>query len=212
MLSTTHIQRLFDAGDNCRMIDCLAQNGAALPLPLKARLAHPAAAVGMGLRRLSELAYGPTALSRDMTHRLLLDQQTNGAFPGASEQDPLATAAAAAGLAAALREQSAVADPSLEMALDRALSALSTMQDAEGLFIHSDDRTEEDRALTSAFVLFLLARLPHFRESIRFAELMTWFEERLDRLEPETTELYHMASLDDPTRQIDSPQLAAIAA
>lgn len=212
MLSATHIQKLFDSGDTSRMIDSLAKNGAALPLPLRARLANPAPAIGMGLRRLSELVYGPTALAREMTHRLLQTQQPNGAFPGSTDMDPLATAAAAAGLAAVIRERAADPDPTLQDALDRAVAALSAMQDAEGLIIHPDDRTEQDRALTSAFVLFLLARLPRFRESVRFAELMTWFEERLDRLEPDTAELYHMASLDDPARQPNSPAFNAIAA
>ena len=43
------------------------------------------------------------------------------------------------------------------------------MQDEHGLFSHGDDHTEQDRALTSAFVLFLLARLAGFREAARFA-------------------------------------------
>ena len=54
MLSATHIQKLFDSGDHTRMIGCLAQNGVALPLPLQARLTQPAAAIGLGLRRLCD--------------------------------------------------------------------------------------------------------------------------------------------------------------
>lgn len=212
MLSATHIQKLFDARDHGRMIDCLAQNGTALPLPLQARLTQSAAAIGLGLRRLSELIYGRTSLSVAMTDTLIQDQLPDGAFPGTVDHDPLTTAAATAGLAAILREQQAVPDQALEDALDRALAALTTMQDAEGLFRHSDDRTEEDRALTSAFVLFLLARLARFRESIRFAELMTWFDERADRLDEDTAQLYQMASLDDPARQSYSPAFDAIAA
>lgn len=212
MLSATHIQKLFDGRDYSRMIGCLAQNGTALPLQLQARLTQSAAAVGLGLRRLSELIYGQTSLSMAMTDSLIRDQLPEGAFPGTVDNDPLATAAAAAGLAAVLREQQTMPDQALTDALDRALIALTTMQDAEGLFRHSDDRTEEDRALTSAFVLFLLARLPRFRESIRFAELMTWFDERADRLDDDTAQLYHMASLDDPARLIHSPALDAIAA
>ena len=48
MLTTTHIQKLFDSRDHSRMIGCLADNGTALPLPLQARLTHPAAAIGPG--------------------------------------------------------------------------------------------------------------------------------------------------------------------
>lgn len=220
MLSVTQIQKLFNGQDHDRMITSLADNGAALPLPLQARLTQPAAAAGLGLRRLTELTYGPTSLSRDMIDALLETQLPNGSFPGPVDQDPLTTAAAAAGLAAALREQrsaagfapAAVPDPHMTQALDHALAALAGMQDDQGLFRHSDDRTEQDRALTSAFVLFLLARLPGFRESCRFADLMTWFDERADRLEEDTAQLYHMASLDDPARHPASPALKAIAA
>ena len=147
-----------------------------------------------------------------MADALTESQLPNGAFEGSVDQDPLTTAAAAAGLAALLREQPEAPDnPQFEV-LERALNALSAMQDDEGLFRHSDDRTEQDRALSSAFVLFLLARLPRFRERIRFAELMTWFDERADRLDEDTAQLYHMASLDDPAREAYSPACEAIAA
>ncbi|MEZ6191253.1 MAG: hypothetical protein R3C45_08175 [Phycisphaerales bacterium] len=220
MLSVTQIQKLFNSQDHTRMITSLADNGAALPLPLQARLTQPAATAGLGLRRLTELTYGPTSLSRDMIDALLDTQLPDGSFPGQVDHDPLTTAAAAAGLAATLREQrpapgttpGSVPDPHTAQALDHALTALAGMQDGEGLFRHGDDRTEQDRALTSAFVLFLLARLPGFREACRFADLMTWFDERADRLDEDTAQLYHMASLDDPTRHPLSPALNAIAA
>lgn len=216
MLSVTQIQKLFNSRDHARMLTSLADNGTALPLPLQARLTQPAATAGLGLRRLTELSYGPTALSRDMTDALLDTQLPDGSFTGPVGHDPLTTAAAAAGLAAVLREQrslpGAATDPRVAQALDHALAALAGMQDAQGLFLHSDDRTKQDRALTSAFVLFLLARLPGFRETCRFADLMTWFDERADRLDEETAQLYHMASLDDPARHPANPAPNAIAA
>lgn len=211
MLSATQIQKLFQSGDHARMITNLADNGVALPLPLQSRLSQPAATIGLGLRRVSELTYGSTSLSREMTDTLLDAQLPDGSFPGSVDRDPLTTAAAAAGLAATLREQ-AIPDPRLPQALEQTLAALAAMQDPQALFRHSDDRTEQDRALTSAFVLFLLARLPGFREACRFADLMTWFDEHADRLDEDTAQLYHMASLDDPAKQPDSPALSAIAA
>ncbi len=216
MLSDNLIQKLFDTQDHSRMIGCLADNGTTLPLALQSRLTLPIAAAGLGLRRLVELTYGPTPLSRDMTAALLDGQLGDGSFTGSSDRDPLATAAAVAGLAAVLREHHGISDspPDLTDALDRAIAALSTMQMEDGLFCHSDDRTIEDRALTSVFVLFMLARLPIFREAVRFADLMTWFDERADRLDNVTLELYHMARLDDPARQpvMSSPTLAGMAA
>lgn len=216
MLSDNLIQKLFDTQDHGRMIGCLADNGTTLPLALQSRLTQPIAAAGLGLRRLVELTYGPTPLSRDMTAALLDGQLACGSFVSNSDRDPLVAAAAVAGLAAVWREHhgSAEGQSGLTDAMDRAMAALSAMQMEDGLFCHGDDRTLEDRALTSAFVLFLLARLPRFREAVRFADLMTWFEERADRLSDETLELYHMARLDDPTRQpiVADARLAGLAA
>ncbi len=214
MLSITLIQKLFDAHDHCRMVGCLSENGMTLPLTLRARLSHATGAIGLGLRRLVELTYGPTSLSVDMTQALLSQQHADGSFQGDCDRDPLATAAAAAAIAAVIRESPAQAQPdtALPDALDRALASLASMQDDAGLFRHEDDRTEQDRALTSAFILFLLARISAFRAAARFAELMTWFDERADRLVPDTLELYHMASLDDPAHYPASPAMDAIAA
>ncbi|GAB4198032.1 MAG: hypothetical protein Kow00105_12040 [Phycisphaeraceae bacterium] len=199
MLSTQQIRKLVNSRDYARLINCLADNGTTLPLPLQARLSHPVPALGLALRRACELSYGPTPMIREMVHELLVSQNPDGSFPGSTDRDPLATAAAAAGLAAVVREQP-VPDPELAVALDQALAALASMQDGQALFMHSDDRAIEDRALTSAMILFLLARVPRFRETCRFADLMDWFDERADRLEEATAELYHMASLDDPAR------------
>ena len=104
MLSDNHIQKLFNTQDHSRMIGSLADNGTTLPLALQSRLTQPIAAAGLGLRRLVELTYGPTPLSRDMTAALLEGQLEDGSFVGNSDRDPLATAAALAGLAAVLRE------------------------------------------------------------------------------------------------------------
>jgi hypothetical protein len=213
MLSDRHIKRHFEAQDHGRLIGCLAENGTAMPLMLQARLTQSVAATGLGLRRLVELTYGPTVLSREMTAVLLDGQVADGSFQGTSGRDPLATAAAVAGLTAVLREhhgRDTQDCPELADALDRGLASLGGMQMEDGLFCHGDDRTIEDRALTSAFVLFLLARLPGFREAIRFADLMTWFDERADRLDDETLELYQMASLDDPARHPRIPRTPRI--
>ncbi len=213
MLSDNLIKRLFDTQDHGRMIGCLAENGTTMPLALQVRLTQPVAAMGLGLRRLVELTYGPTALSREMTDALLDGQLPDGSFQGACDRDPLATAAAAAGLAAVLRDHAHAGQPvHLVDALDRALASLATMQMEDGLFCHGDDRTLEDRALTSAFVLLLLARLQGFRETSRFADLMTWFDERADRLDDNTLQLYHMASLDDPARHSVNVLSEAVAA
>ncbi len=62
--------------------------------------------------------------------------------------------------------------------------------------------------MTAAFILFLLAGSPAFRGAVRFADLMTRFDEcgRLDRA---TEELLAIARLDDRPLPVPAPALAA---
>jgi hypothetical protein len=167
---------------------------------------HPAAAIGLGLRRLVELTHGPTALGKDMARELLDLQDADGSYSG----DPLATACVAAGLSAVLREHFPNGDigsrqilaqdepkvPEIVAAHARTLASLTAMQgDQPGAcgFRYPDDRTAEDRALVAAFVLWLLAPDPQFRQAVRFAELLNWFEQRRNRLAPETHLLWSLA-------------------
>ncbi len=86
------------------------------------------------------------------------------------------------------------------------------MQDQDGLFNAPADRTEQDRALTAAFILLLLVRDDEFRQSVRSAELFDWFEQHQDQLEPQTRRLWTMASLGNPMQPPPSPALTALAA
>ncbi len=65
MLSLHTIERALETADHDRLVREVAANGLSLPLPLRVRLSSSeAAAVALGLRRVAELTYGPTALSR----------------------------------------------------------------------------------------------------------------------------------------------------
>src|SRR5580698_853999 len=101
MLSVNRIEHFFEGRKFEQLLDSLASNGVDLPLPLRIRLGQSqAAAVALGLRRLLELTYGPTALSRSMTAQLLATQEPDGSF----DHDPLATAAAVAAFGKLLGE------------------------------------------------------------------------------------------------------------
>ena len=209
MLSVNLIDRFFRARRYEPLLEGLATNGMVLPLPLRVRLSQsPVPAVALGLRRLVELTYGPTSLSGEMTGFLLAAQAEDGSFDG----DPLATAAAAAALGRVIHEQPAAADQAVTAARGRALAALAAMQNDSDLFDGCDDGTEQDRALTGAFVLYLLAGDDDFRQSVRYGDLMNWFEQHRDRLDADTNQLWRIARLDSPVATGPGAAVASFAA
>lgn len=193
MISVNLIQRHFQAGHLDQLLDGLSLGGLNLPLPLRVRLSqNPACALALGLRRLVELSYGPTDPGREMMARLLGCQDADGSFGS----DPLVTACAAAALGRVEAEHGRWADEPVAPARERALAALAAMQGDDGLFSYSDDRTGQQRALVNAFILFLLAYDGPFRSAVRLAEIMDWFEQHQDQLEPGTESYWLMARLD----------------
>lgn len=213
MLNLHRIEKQFNAGEHERLLRGVLDNGLRLPLPLRVRLSQGrATAIALSLRRVVELTYGPTSLSRGMIAALLAEQTDSGAFLADDRPDPLATAAAVAALALVRRDHAAAAVPEIDSAYDRALAALSNLQDSDGLFRAADDRSDVDRARTAAFILWLLAAEPAFCQSVRLADLRNCFEIRLSRLEPATAELYHLACLSRPVEPPRTPAVAALAA
>src|SRR5689334_21136730 len=119
MLSVNLIQRHFQAQRLDSLLDALSANGLELPLPLRIRLGQVnASAVAMALRRVIELTYGPTGLSRDLANHLVKAQQPDGSYG----QDPLATAAAAGALGRLIAEQPGAAGDDVRAARERALA------------------------------------------------------------------------------------------
>lgn len=210
MISVNRIEKLFHGRQFEQLLTNIAANGMELPLPLQIRLAQtPAAPVGLGLRRLAELTYGPTGLSREMAGYLVVLQREDGSFGG----DPLATAAAIAAMSKLLGDRNhRAAAEMLEAPRERALAALANMQAADGLFIAPADRTDQDRALTAAFILSLLARDDEFRQSVRSADLFDWFEQHQDDLDPQSARVWSLARMGAPAPAPVSPAVAAIAA
>lgn len=198
MLNLHAIERHFHLSRFDQLADAVAANGLGLSLPLRVRLsASTTAAIALGLKRVTELTYGPTTLGREMTRSLLDAQQPDGSFEG----DPLATAAALAALNLLQHDQPGGYGPQTTLARDHALAALAAMQDDEALFRDRAafagatplDRTEQDRALTTAFILFLLGRDQDFRAAVRFADLLDWFDLHAHNLDEDTRQLFAIA-------------------
>jgi hypothetical protein len=155
--------------------------------------------MALALRRLVELTYGPTAQTRELAADLLALQNPDGSFSGAEPGcgDPLATAAAAAALGRVIREHPGEG-PALEPAYRRALGALGQMQDVDNRvgFAGASDRSDADRRLITAFILFLLTGDAAFRSAVRFADLMNGFDDHADELDEPTRQLWTMARMD----------------
>jgi len=206
MITAHQIQRHFHARHFEPLLRGISPIGLELAMPLHLRLAaQPAAVIGLALRRIIEMTYGPTPGSRELTAALLHLQNDDGSFgctdtdaagAGRHMGDALATAAAIAGLNALLREHASAPHPEAAVARERAIAALAATQADDGLFSSSFDRTHDDQALTAAFILHLLAADDDFRQAVRYADLMNWFDEHADHLDDATTQLWRMAQVD----------------
>ncbi|MEM7626196.1 MAG: hypothetical protein AAF333_11425 [Planctomycetota bacterium] len=198
MLSVSLLERALEARDHDRLLRDLADNGLTLPLSLRVSLGQSETApLALALRRLVELTYSPTDLSRRLVERLLEAQNPDGTFVGSAERDrdPLATAAALAGLARVAREHPGAVTAELDQALDRGFAALAELQDCDGLFSAPADRSVADRALTTAFIVSLLGDAPGFRGAVRLHEICRWFDGHDARLDRHTRQLWDLASL-----------------
>jgi hypothetical protein len=186
MLSLHLIERHYRQQRLEQLFDELLGEARAAGLPLKLRLLQsPATLVSLALRRLAELTFGPSDLSREMLDLLLAAQESDGSF----DHDPLATAAAAAAFAAMDQQWHAHLSQTAAAARERAVAALADMQADDSLFHHSADRATAQRQLVAAAILWLLAGDPLAAAVIRHSDLCTYFEERLDDLPAEVRAL-----------------------
>lgn len=205
MLSISTIDRTLERRDYDRLLQDLGRNGLVMPLPLRVQLAESAAgARGLGLRRLVELTYGPTGLTRQIIAALIRSQTPSGAVADAAGRPScLLTASLAAGLGRALRDHAErLGDDLLAIqgAYDHALSALASMQRHDALFATPQDRDLPDRMLTSAFIAYLLIDAPGFAERCRGHALLSALEDHQDDCGPATAQLIDMARLTRLTR------------
>ncbi len=200
MLSIQTIDRTLEQRDYDRLLRDLGRNGLVMPLPLRVQLAEsPVGAHGLGLRRLVELSYGPTALIRQLVDKLARAQTPNGAITDAAGRDSaLLTACFLAGMGRVLRDHQgklAAQQSQVELAYDQALTALAAMQQDDGLFATGQDRNLRDRLLTSGFIAYLLIDAPDFAARCHGHALLSALENHLDHCDPATAQLIEMARL-----------------
>ncbi|MEM6331919.1 MAG: hypothetical protein AAF823_01105 [Planctomycetota bacterium] len=156
---------LHDANPD-RVIDAVVRGGLPLSLTLRVRLAaSPSACRGLLLRRLTDISFGPTRLSRSLTKRLLDDQASDGGWEG----DPLATACVVAALARVTAEHRA--DDAPQRALRRGVVWLGSRQGVGGGLRLDDDARPAVAASVGALVLYLLDRVPEAWAVLRRSDL-----------------------------------------
>ncbi len=172
MLSVSLIDRLESSGDHERMIEALSRNGLLMPLPLRISLSQsPAAAWALALRRLVEITYDASGLSERLEARLGEWVTPSGVLDAQGRVCALATACVLSAFDRVEKDYPS-ADLSRRVGSDALRYSLACQQDGDGLFTASGDRTDADRCLTSAFMLYLLAGSPMFTASIRLTDLM----------------------------------------
>lgn len=200
MLSIHAIDRALEAKEYDRLLSDLGRNGLVMPLPLRVQLAESAAgAKGLGLRRLIELTYGPTAQTRQLIQSLIRAQSPIGAaLDAAGRPSCLLTAAFAAGLGRALRDHGDRLGgdrAEIQAAYDRALVCLASMQCDDGLFASPQDRDLQDRLLTSAFIAYLMLDAPGFASACHGHALLSALEDQMEVAGADTEQLINMARL-----------------
>ena len=200
MLSIHAIDRTLETKDYDRLLRDLGRNGLVMPLPLRVQLAESSVgAKGLGLRRLVELTFGPTALSKQLIAGLIRAQSPEGAaLDAAGRPSCLLTAALAAGLGRVLRDhagRNVELHGEVRAAYDRALACLASMQRDDGLFDGPQDREQKDRQLTSAFIAYLLLDSPGFASTCRGYALLSVLEEGLEASSADVQQLVEMARL-----------------
>lgn len=205
MLTPSRLETLAHAADPDRVIDALVRGGLPLSLGLRVRLASCASACrALMLRRLTEVSFGPTRLSRRLTRQLLDGQRPDGSWDG----DPLATACAIAALHRIDTEHRA--DDAPRLAMRRGEWALATMQRQDGLLAGATDR-EADAASAGVLILYLLDRVGSAWESIRRTDLSTRLWAQADRLDAPERLLLEMATPPCDRPSADTEAVEAVA-
>jgi len=188
MLNESRLQAIAEPMDPDRTLDAVARGGLPLSLPLRVRLASsPAACRALMLRRLTELTFGPSRLSRRLTRELLADQRPDGSW----EQAALPTACALAALHRVALEHRADAGPA--RAIDRGRLALAAMQRPDGLLVGPADHDAGIAAGVGTLALYLLDRIDGVWDAVRRSDLARRLAAEADPLPAPDRLLHDMA-------------------
>jgi len=164
MLSEFRIRRLVSSGHFSQLIDELAHNGRPLGLPVRIRLGDPAivrpAALGLAIRRMTEITFAVVPTTRQLVEKLLGEQD-----PQTGGFGSIAASAVALRALFETRDQCGAGDlvPTLDRAIGPALQFLALAQDESGML---------GDAIDSMIARWQLSACEPARQAIRWQDLV----------------------------------------
>ncbi|MDP9175119.1 MAG: hypothetical protein M3O30_14825 [Planctomycetota bacterium] len=179
MLTVRHIERLWNArkyGELLNELISIRLEAVAQPdLSEKACIA----AAALGVIRLDELNQGYVPACSKLIRAIIAGQERDGGWGNA-----MTTALC---LAALTRQQGQ------GPAVDRGMTYLAQLQQADGIWPRIPMRRMPEDATASAFVLLQLGDNHQFRETIRYEAAMAWFRSHNLEGEPAAQALWNRA-------------------
>lgn len=180
MTTVRQIERYWNAKEYARLFRELIAARPEGRFRLEIEVRAPLAAA-LAVIRLDELTQSYVPLYTRLLRVLLMAQESDGGWG-----DPVTTAVCLRAL---------LCGQGNGFAVERGLSYLANLQKDEGIWPNLPLRRMPADAHVSAFILCQLGDSPAFREAVRWADAVTWFERHADQLDEETHELWARASL-----------------
>jgi hypothetical protein len=190
MITVRQIERLWENRQNDRLLAELLSPRAEDGPGLRTMLTGSLAAAALALIRLDELNQAHVPLAQKLIRRLLVSQSADGGW-----DDPLITALCARAL---------MTTGGQGPCIDRALAHLADLQKSEGIWPREPIRRLPVDPYVSALILYHLGGSSAFRNTVRLADAVTWFERNADRLDDETRRMWELASLKCRVRKVES--------
>ena len=194
MLTLRRIDRYWTQRQYDKLFNALVENRpeASFPFDLTDGRSTPAAAIA--LIRFDELSVSHVPLYGRLVRALLASQNVNDGGWG----DVVVTALCLRALMAGRGNGAAI---------DAGLRYLADLQKTEGIWPSVPIRRLPADAAASAFVLYQLGDQPAFREAVRFAEAVAWFDAHPTGLDADARRWWDSARLRCRVRTAFSRQL-----
>ncbi|WP_428940786.1 hypothetical protein [Fontivita pretiosa] len=181
MTTVRHIEKLWRDKLYAKLLRQMLSGRPEASLRLELELNGPVPAAAMALLRLDELGQPHVPLYDKLLRAVLTAQEPDGGWG-----DPMTTALCLRGL---------MAGQGGGAAIERGLTYLAQLQKSEGIWPKVPLRRMPADPFVSAFVLLELGDHERFRQSVRFADALNWFQVHQHALDPETRRLWDHASI-----------------
>jgi hypothetical protein len=186
------IEKLWNNSGYDKLTGELLAGRAERSLRLQEHLVGSLPALAMTLIRLEELSQSHVPLYGKLLRTLLAAQESDGGW-----KEPMTTALCIRALLGGRGQGPAI---------DRGLAYLANLQKPEGIWPDAPVRRMPADAFASAYILLQLGADSRFRNAVRFAEAVSWFESNARSLDGETARLWAHASVRCRDHRAADPQ------